>query len=51
MLGQQNLAARHLGFIILPTNNWNYVRYLVNAIRLELATMRPGDVVYIPWPS
>lgn len=51
MPDQQNLATRHLGFIILPTNNWNYVRYVVNAIRVELATIRPGDVVYIPWPS
>ncbi len=45
---QQDLAARRLGFIVLPTNNWNLVQLLIPAIRSELITIGPGEVVRIP---
>ncbi len=51
MPSQQNLSARPLGFIILPTNDWKYVKHMAPSIREELATIRPGDVVFIEMPS
>lgn len=45
---QQNLAARKMALLILPSNHLSVLRPLVPAILSTLATIQPGAFVEIP---
>ena len=40
---QQNLAARRLAILVLPTNNWIALKAMATEIEHAVATMRPGE--------
>ena len=44
---QQNLAARHLAILELPTNDWLQLRPRMPAIQQALDALKPGDYVAV----
>ena len=48
---QQNLAARNLAVILLPTNQVPAVEALVRHIDAALDAVQAGDFLEIPYPS
>ncbi len=47
---QQNLAARSLFVIVLPTNRVSDVLRLIPAIEKAIASSRPGGLIELPFP-
>ena len=46
---QQNLAARRLSFLVLPTTSWPQIREHADEILLEMTSLAPGEYRELTW--
>lgn len=46
---QQNVAARRLAILVLPTNDWPAIRSKSIQIATQVAELKPGDFVELNW--
>lgn len=47
---QQNLAARRLAVLVLPTTDWRLIRRHTDYIAHAVSTLAPGDYVELSFP-
>jgi hypothetical protein len=47
---QQNLAARHLAVLILPTTNWQLIRRHIDDVAQAISLLAPGDYAELSFP-
>jgi hypothetical protein len=48
---QQNLAARRLAILVLPTTNWRQIQTHQRQILTTIDGLRPGELVELKFPS